>query len=162
VLGISDLATYLMASGSKPAQKEEALLEKQFDSRFVQQLKELISQIIQEERSVGPSPPQTPPATRNHNNEHNFPCMKMDFPRWEEDDPSGWVSSVKRFFRFYGTPKTYRVEIASIHLEGEVVQWYDWFEARRGTPTWAAFVEGLLVRFCPSAFEDVDVELAKI
>jgi hypothetical protein len=59
-------------------------------------------------------------------------------------------------------PETSRVEIASIHLEGEAVQWYDWFEASRGTPTWAAFVEGLLVRFGPSAFEDVDGELAKI
>ena len=54
------------------------------------------------------------------------------------------------------------MEIASIHLEGEVVQWYDWFEASRGTSTWAAFVEGLLVRFGPFAFEDVDGELAKI
>jgi hypothetical protein len=88
-LGISNLATYSMASNSKPTQKEETLLEKQFDSRFVQQLKELISQIILEEHSVGPSPPQTPPATRNHFHEHNFPRMKMNFPHWDEDDPFG-------------------------------------------------------------------------
>jgi hypothetical protein len=136
-----------MASDSKPAQKEETFSKKQFDSGFVQQLKKLISQIIQDERSVGPSPPQTPPATRNHIHEHNFPHMKMDFPRWDEDDPFGWLSRAERFFHFYGTPETSRVEIASIHLKGEAVQWYDWFEASRGTPTWVAFVEGLLVRF---------------
>jgi len=88
--------------------------------------------------------------------------MKLDFPRWDEDDPSDWVSSAERFFRFHGTPEASRVDIASIHLEGEVVQWYDWFEASHGMPTWETFVEGLLVRFGPSAFEDVDGELAKI
>lgn len=57
-------------------------------------------------------------------------------------------------------PEASRVDIASIHFEGEAIQLYNWFEVSH--PTWAAFVEGLLVRFGPSAFEDVDGELAKI
>ncbi|KAF8399715.1 hypothetical protein HHK36_015585 [Tetracentron sinense] len=69
----------------------------------------------------------------------------------------------ERFFHgFHGTSEASRVDIASIHREGEAVQWYNWFEASHGIPTWATFVEGLLVRFGPSAFEDVDGELAKI
>jgi hypothetical protein len=119
-------------------------------------------QVIQEERSAGPSPPRTPPVARHHNQNSNLPRMKLDFPRWDEDDPSGWVKRAERFFHFQGTLEASRVDIASIHLEGEAVQWYNWFEASHGRPTWATFVEGLLVRFGPSTFEDVDGELAKI
>jgi hypothetical protein len=49
------------------------------------------------------------------------------------------------FFHFYGTPKAFRIDIASINLEREDSQWYDLFEASHITPTWTTFVEGLLV-----------------
>jgi len=162
VLGISDLTAYSMGSTSNTTRKEDTPLESQFDYGFLKQLNELITQVIQEERSTGLSPPQTPPATRHRNHDYNPRHMKMDFPRWDEDDPSGWVSRAERFFHYHRTPEASRVDIAFIHLEGEAIQWYDWFEASHGLPTWAAFVEGLLVRFGPSAFEDVYGELAKI
>ncbi|RRT59274.1 hypothetical protein B296_00007256 [Ensete ventricosum] len=40
--------------------------------------------------------------------------MKVDFPRWEEGDPIGWISRTERYFRFYRTADTTRVEIATI------------------------------------------------
>ncbi|RRT50227.1 hypothetical protein B296_00002080 [Ensete ventricosum] len=51
----------------------------------------------------------------------NNPCMKVDFPRWE-GNPIGWISSVERYFRFYRTADATRVEIAAIHLEGDLIQ----------------------------------------
>jgi hypothetical protein len=142
VLGIFDLTTYSMATGSTSLGKEQTSGETQFDSGFLKRLKELITQIIQEERSAGPSPPRTTPTAHHHNQNHSLPRMKLDFPKWDEDDPSGWVSRVELFFHFHGTSEASRVDIASIHLEGETVQWYDWFEASHGMPTWATFVEG--------------------
>jgi hypothetical protein len=59
-------------------------------------------------------------------------------------------------------PKASRIDIASINLEGEDIQWYDLFEASCVTPIWTTFVGGLLVRFGPTAFGDVNGELAKI
>ncbi|RWV99341.1 hypothetical protein GW17_00037756 [Ensete ventricosum] len=44
----------------------------------------------------------------------NNPCMKVDFPRWEEGDLIGWISSAERYFRFYRTADATRVEIAAI------------------------------------------------
>ncbi len=55
VLGISDLTPYSMATGSTPLGKEQTSGETQFDSGFLKRLKELITQIIQEECSAGPS-----------------------------------------------------------------------------------------------------------
>ncbi|RRT41583.1 hypothetical protein B296_00035119 [Ensete ventricosum] len=52
----------------------------------------------------------------------NNPCMKIDFPRWEEGDPIRWISRVERYFRFYRTVDATQVEIAAIHLEGDAIQ----------------------------------------
>ncbi|RRT37301.1 hypothetical protein B296_00029633 [Ensete ventricosum] len=55
----------------------------------------------------------------------NNPCMKVDFPRWEERDPIEWISHTERYFRFYRTADATWVEIATIHLEGDVIQWFN-------------------------------------
>ncbi|RRT72936.1 hypothetical protein B296_00007788 [Ensete ventricosum] len=43
----------------------------------------------------------------------NNPCMKVDFPRWEEGDPIN---------NPYRTVDATWVEIAAIHLEGDAIQ----------------------------------------
>ncbi|RWV84084.1 hypothetical protein GW17_00054235, partial [Ensete ventricosum] len=52
----------------------------------------------------------------------NNPCMKVDFPRWEEGDPIRRISRAERDFQFYRTADATRVEIAAIHLEGDAIQ----------------------------------------
>ncbi|RWW19240.1 hypothetical protein BHE74_00003459 [Ensete ventricosum] len=62
--------------------------------------------------------------------------MKVDFPRWEEGDPIGWIACAERYFRFYRTADATRVEIAAIHLEGDAIQWFNWFEHTHGGLSW--------------------------
>ncbi|RWV94190.1 hypothetical protein BHE74_00028122 [Ensete ventricosum] len=52
----------------------------------------------------------------------NNPCMKVDFPKWEERDANRWISRAERYFRFYRTADATRVEIATIHLKGDAIQ----------------------------------------
>ncbi|RRT64020.1 hypothetical protein B296_00010059 [Ensete ventricosum] len=52
----------------------------------------------------------------------NNPCMKVDFLRWEEGDPIGWISHTECCFRFYRTVDATRMEIAAIHLKGDAIQ----------------------------------------
>jgi hypothetical protein len=88
--------------------------------------------------------------------------MKLKFPRWDDEDPSGWVSKAECFFKYHHTPADSKVEIASISLDEDANQWFDWLVACHGEPTWDEFVEGLLLRFGPSAYDNVDGELANI
>ncbi|RZS01713.1 hypothetical protein BHM03_00031623 [Ensete ventricosum] len=69
----------------------------------------------------------------------NNPRMRVDFPRWEEGDPLRWISHAERYFRFYRTVEATRVEIAAIHLEGDVIQWFNWFEHTHGGLSWRQF-----------------------
>ncbi|KAG6484232.1 hypothetical protein ZIOFF_061027 [Zingiber officinale] len=88
--------------------------------------------------------------------------MKVEFPRWENNDPIGWISRAEKYFRFHGTSDNAKVDLASINLEGDAIQWYDWLEACHGPPKWEEFKEELINRFGPSGYENVDGELAKI
>ncbi|RZR74461.1 hypothetical protein BHM03_00037220 [Ensete ventricosum] len=55
----------------------------------------------------------------------HYPRMRVDFPRWEEGDPIGWISCAERYFRYHKTLDTSMVDIAAIHLEGNTIQLFD-------------------------------------
>ena len=54
-----------------------------------------------------------------------YPRIKIEFPRWEDGDPTSWISRAKFFFHFHRTPEESKVEVASIQLDGDAIQWYD-------------------------------------
>ncbi|RWW18879.1 hypothetical protein GW17_00017105, partial [Ensete ventricosum] len=68
-----------------------------------------------------------------------YPRMRVDFPRWEDEDPIGWISRAERYFCYHKTSDASMVDITDIHLEGDAIQWYDWFEHTHGVPTWRQF-----------------------
>ncbi|RZS00301.1 hypothetical protein BHM03_00029977 [Ensete ventricosum] len=53
------------------------------------------------------------------------PRMRVDFPRWEEGDPIGWISCAERYFRFHRIADASIMEITAIHVEGDVIQLFD-------------------------------------
>ncbi|RRT64912.1 hypothetical protein B296_00041476 [Ensete ventricosum] len=65
----------------------------------------------------------------------SYPRIRVDFPRWE-GDPIGWISRAKCYFRYHKTPNASMVDIVAIHLEGDTIQWYDWFKHTHKVPTW--------------------------
>ena len=64
------------------------------------------------------------------------PRMRVDFPRWEEGDPTEWISCAECYFRYYRTSDDAMMEIAIIHLERDGIQWYNWLKYNHGAPTW--------------------------
>ena len=94
--------------------------------------------------------------------EPNYACMRVDFPRWEEGDPIGWISRTERYFQYHKTADASMVKFAAIHLEGDAIQWFKQFEHTYGVLSWQQFKEGLLIRFRPTDYENIDEQLAKI
>ena len=86
----------------------------------------------------------------------SYPRIKVEFPRWEDGDSTSWISRVEIFFRFHRTPEESKVEIASIQLDGDAIQRYDWYETYHGVPPWEQFKRGFFVCFGPSEYENVD------
>ncbi|RWW74977.1 hypothetical protein BHE74_00017022 [Ensete ventricosum] len=90
--------------------------------------------------------------------------MRVDFPGWEDGDPIGCISCAERYFHFHKTPDASMVDIVAIHLEGDAIQWYDWFKHTHDIPTWSRehrCKKGRLLVIEPIKDpepEDVDVE----
>ncbi|RWV83547.1 hypothetical protein GW17_00054828, partial [Ensete ventricosum] len=42
---------------------------------------------------------------RHQEHDTSYPCMKVEFSRWKDGDPTSWISRVEFFFRFHRTPK---------------------------------------------------------
>ncbi|RRT42569.1 hypothetical protein B296_00013965 [Ensete ventricosum] len=85
--------------------------------------------------------------------------MRVKFLRWEDGDPTGWISHVEKFFHFHRTPKESKVEITSIQLEGDAIQWHDLYETYHRVPLWGQFKRELLIHFRPLEYENVNRQL---
>ncbi|RWW49599.1 hypothetical protein BHE74_00044208, partial [Ensete ventricosum] len=128
-LNITDLEAYTKASEEAINTKFEA-----FESRMEEKMRFLLAEfnigrpsIPRKSHHGETSDRRDDPQEHGHiTSDPNNPCMKVDFPRWEEGDPIGWISRVERYFRFYRTADATRVEIAAIHLEGDAIQWFNW------------------------------------
>ncbi|RRT55133.1 hypothetical protein B296_00043857 [Ensete ventricosum] len=43
--------------------------------------------------------------------------MRVDFPQWEDGDPTRWLSHVERYFLYHRTPEISMMDITAIYLE---------------------------------------------
>jgi len=88
-------------------------------------------------------------------------ALRLDFPRFDGSNPAGWTYKVNQFFDYYQTPLHQRLRMASFHMEGEALIWFQDAEESGQFPTWDAFVHALLTRFGP-AYDDPMEELMRL
>jgi len=50
--------------------------------------------------------------------------IKLDVPRFNGEDPLGWIFKVNQFFDYHRTTDEQRLRIASFYMEGEALSWY--------------------------------------
>ncbi|RWV97000.1 hypothetical protein GW17_00040243 [Ensete ventricosum] len=62
---------------------------------------------------------ENPPEKEEQATDSSYPCIRVEFPRWEDGDPTGWISRVEQYFRYHRTPEASMVDIAAIHLGRE-------------------------------------------
>uniref|UniRef100_A0A2N9H8H7 RNA-directed DNA polymerase n=1 Tax=Fagus sylvatica TaxID=28930 RepID=A0A2N9H8H7_FAGSY len=87
---------------------------------------------------------------------------RLDFPRFNGDDPTGWIYKADQFFRYQGTIAQEKVLLASFHLQDDALQWYQWYARSQPNVRWEEFTQALCVRFGPSDYEDFDEALSRL
>ena len=92
----------------------------------------------------------------------NFRGTKLDFPRFNGTDPTGWIYRAEQYFSLHNTFDVNKVPLASFHLEQESLQWYRWYIKAHEEPKCPDFCQLLLQRFRPSAFDDFTGALTKL
>ena len=53
---------------------------------------------------------------------------RLDFPRFDGDNPTGWIYKAEQFFHYQRTDDNEKVLLASFHLQDDALEWYQWYE----------------------------------
>ena len=88
--------------------------------------------------------------------------MRLDFPRFKGDDPASWVYKANQYFSFYQTPLNERLLMASFHMEGDALVWFQDSDENGVFVAWEGFLEALLTRFGSTAYEDPMESLTRL
>jgi hypothetical protein len=80
--------------------------------------------------------------------------MEMDFPWFDGDDPANWNYKDNLYFAFHETQGMDKIPIASFHMEGEALIWFQDVEYSGLVKTWESFVKACLIRFGCTAYDN--------
>ncbi|KAF5462079.1 hypothetical protein F2P56_018118 [Juglans regia] len=100
---------------------------------------------------------------RRLNQEERFPRgIRLDFPHFDGSNPGAWIFKVTQYFEYHQVSMNQRLLMASYHMEGEALVWYQ--DAVDGGifTTWESFVKALLVRFGTTAYDDPMESLTRL
>lgn len=87
---------------------------------------------------------------------------KLYFPTFDGDNPTGWIYKCGRFFYANGIVNEEKVGLASIHLEGKALEWFQGYEAGNKEFTWDQFSQDVIARFGPSTYDSPMGQLSKL
>lgn len=88
--------------------------------------------------------------------------VKLDFPRFDDTEPSDWIFKAEQFLEYYITPDDQRLKIASVHMDGTVVPWFQMMRKKNEIPTWDALTKAMELEFGPSYYEAPRAKLFKL
>jgi len=65
--------------------------------------------------------------------------VKLDFSRFNGSNVLEWIFRTKQFFTFYNTPEEQRLTIAAVHMEVEVIPWFQMRAKNNPFQSWISF-----------------------
>ncbi|MCH79841.1 retrotransposon protein, partial [Trifolium medium] len=88
--------------------------------------------------------------------------VKLEFPRFDGSNVHEWIFRAEQFFDYYDTPDLDRLTIASVHLDKDVVPWYQMVQRSHPFTSWIEFTRALELNFGPSIYECPRATLFKL
>uniref|UniRef100_A0A6N2JVX6 Chromo domain-containing protein n=1 Tax=Salix viminalis TaxID=40686 RepID=A0A6N2JVX6_SALVM len=80
--------------------------------------------------------------------------IRLEFPKFNGEDPNGWIYGAQQFFTYHQTNPHHRVLMASFHMEGKALNWFQDLESSGRITGWEGFTATLRTRFGPTLFND--------
>ncbi|MCH79797.1 Ty3/gypsy retrotransposon protein, partial [Trifolium medium] len=88
--------------------------------------------------------------------------VKLDFPRFDGKDVLNWIFKAEQFFDYHNTPDEDRLMISSVHLDHDVVPWFQMIQRSHPFRSWQEFTRALEMDFGPSAYDCPRAALFKL
>jgi len=80
--------------------------------------------------------------------------FRLEFPRFDGDDPETWCCRAEQFFDFYDTPDAQQLSISAFHMDGKALVWFQELKASNTISYWLEFVEAIQIRFGQGSYDD--------
>ncbi|XP_040868642.1 uncharacterized protein [Glycine max] len=118
-----------------------------------------MTQLETSQTPQGPSQAFTTTPTTSMGSVHR---LKLEVPRFDGMDPTGWIFKISQFFEYHATPEHERLTIASFYMEGKALAWFQWMYRNGQLTSWPAFLHALHTRFSSSTYKDPTGMLCKL
>ena len=79
---------------------------------------------------------------------------KLDFPKFCGEEPTSLIYKANQYFKYYRIPESEKLMMASFHMEGEALVWFQEGEDARVFGNWEALVQIMLIQFGSTAYDD--------
>lgn len=79
--------------------------------------------------------------------------VKLDFPRFDGNDVLHWIFKAEQFFEFYSTPDTQHLTIAVVHMDMDVVPWFQMRARDNPFQSWIGLTRALELEFGHSPYD---------
>ena len=80
--------------------------------------------------------------------------VRLEFPRFSGEDPASWVYKANQYFKYYNTPVTEKLMLASFHMEGKALIWFQDSEKVGLFVDWELLIQALHIRFGATTYDD--------
>lgn len=98
----------------------------------------------------------------NYNNNFQVGYDKIDFPKFVGTDPQEWVFKYERSFCYHGVAKKDKVYVASINLEGMILDWIQNNEITNTQVLQQIFLKYVIQHYGPNAYKETIRKLTKL
>ncbi|KAH7575732.1 hypothetical protein JRO89_XS02G0204600 [Xanthoceras sorbifolium] len=88
--------------------------------------------------------------------------MRLDVPRFSGAHPAAWVLHIQRYFDYYNTPNPQRLIIASFHLDGDALDWFDWMSKNHLIIGWHEFLLAIEKRIDDDRSQELENNTANV
>ncbi|PNX68989.1 hypothetical protein L195_g056467, partial [Trifolium pratense] len=88
--------------------------------------------------------------------------VKLEFPRFDGTNVHEWIFRAEQFFEYYDTPDLDRLTIAAVHLDKDVVPWYQMMQRSHPFQSWIDFTRAIELDFGPSIYDCPRATLFKL
>ncbi|VFR02721.1 unnamed protein product [Cuscuta campestris] len=91
-----------------------------------------------------------------------LPRMRVEAPRFNGEDPGGWVFRIQAYFDYFATPVHERVHLVAMLIDSPASDWFRYYQNNNCGVTWEAFLVAVRQRFDPAYYENYIGSLSKL
>lgn len=99
--------------------------------------------------------------TDSHSHHTYSKSVKLDFPRFDGTDALNWIFKAEQYFKYYDIKDSQRIVIAAVHLDGDILPWFQMLDKSGRVPNWHMLARAVETQFGPSQFDCARGQLFK-